>query len=167
MKYMALSAAALACVVVATSGCALDGSHPPQTPDELRHQQESRNQEFTVRSTALYNLNRVTNGSLPVEKRTDSLRVLEALRASNVEIYPTLAMVLSDVRSPVPLRKEILAFLIRSDYPGLGRDLARALPTANDGELRATITDWLARHSGDNKPPAMTPPTHGRAQRIP
>ena len=84
--------------------------------------------------------------SLPVEKRLDSLHVLEQLDATNVELYPSLAMVLGDGQSPVNLRREILTYLIQTNFPGLGDQISAALPTANDEGLRVAIMDWLIQN---------------------
>lgn len=136
------------CIVLAwatlLAGCAATNPHPPQTVAEMDHYNGS--QEYTDRTTALHNVNRVMSRSLSPEQRIESLRVLDRLQASNIEIYPALAAVLAEPETPLTLRESVLAFLISRDYPGLGEHISAALPTASDDRLRGAILDWLIRH---------------------
>lgn len=136
------------CIVLAWAtllgGCAVTSPHPPQTLAEMDHYNSS--QEYTDRTTALHNVNRVMTKSLSPEQRLESLRVLDRLQASNIEIYPALAAVLADPQTPLALRESVLGFLISRDYPGLGEHISAALPTAADDRLRGAILDWLIRH---------------------
>jgi hypothetical protein len=133
-------------VALLTTGCQ-EMTHPPQTVAELALQQRDHPQDYTTQTVAMCNVQRVLAPGLTAQERTDSLAVLEKLDYSDPETLQALAGALADASAPEPLRRAVLAFLAKKNYPDLVDYVAEALTKTSDPQMRSAILEWITQHS--------------------
>jgi hypothetical protein len=109
--------------------------------------QASRRASYPRPTILLYNLQRVLDRDLEAPARAASMKIVAELGGEDPLVLEQLAAVLSDGRTPQPLRDEILAFLLSKDYPELAQYVVKVLPHVKGSQkLRDVLIDWLVRH---------------------
>ena len=115
----------LLAIILTTTLCAARVVPPPVNPLEYREMRAARRASYPPQTILLYNLQRVLDGELFPPARADSMKIVSELGGEDPAVLGQLASVLSDARTPQPVREEVLAFLLGKDYPELAQYVVR------------------------------------------
>ncbi len=144
-----LSTVVLVSLVLSVSGCGVSRPGPPVTVAQYERGSGDERTGYPDRTVLLHNLQRAMDPDLETHQRIDSLRLAGRLGGGNPEVLNQLAAALSAEDCPDSLRDELLGFLLRRDYPGMGQYVVRVLSHMHGrSPLREAVLDWLARHPG-------------------
>lgn len=103
------------------------------------------------------NLTRVGNAELPPEQRIESLRLVRHISNQQPGILAEadladLATLLHDAKTPKPLHREVLLFLLKQKYPDLSAFVTGQM---TDRQSDPEMHDAVMAYLGENAPPQM------------
>ena len=145
---MRRSVVTIAAAVLAACGAA--GARTPAPPTSVEQYEAAVAKgrgaypRYVVR---VHNLQRVLDPDLAADKRAASLRLVNVLGPGGIDARKPLAMLLADPKTPPPLQRALLAYLLNADQTGLGVYVVALLPKLGPTDpLRETILAWLLKH---------------------
>lgn len=119
----------------------------PSSLDQYSQMRTTNPEAYPRKTIRMKNLQRVLDSDLSSRQRMDSFGLLVYLGAEDSTSLARLSSVLDDPASPDELRKAVLSFLIKQNYPGLARYVVPSLARADeDPALRDSILQWLSRN---------------------
>ena len=148
-KNPAIVVSATAVAVVLTI-CTEAGARTPAPPVNVKAYQADQARArgscpaYVVR---VYNLQRVLDPDLTAAERAASLRVVNMVGPGKADVQKPLAMLLADPKTPPPLHRALLEYLLKAGQPGLGAHVVGVLPRLRPTDpLREEVLKWLTAH---------------------